>query len=130
MFEQVQQRQRRLAFAQVVAGVLAHLLGAGRVVEHVVDQLERGADAAAVLGGGFFHFRVRAGQHRAELGRCLEQLGGLVADDLQVALHRDVGSCMFSNCSTSPSAITLVALERISMMRMLPASTIIWKARE
>jgi hypothetical protein len=37
---------------------------------------------------------------------------------------------MFINCSTSPSAMTLVASASTCMMRMLPASTIIWKARE
>ena len=54
------QRQRRLAFAQVVTGVLAHLVGGGGVVEQVVDDLERGADAAAVFSSGFFNGGARA----------------------------------------------------------------------
>ena len=37
---------------------------------------------------------------------------------------------MFISCSTSPSAITLVASARISMTRIWPASSIIWNARE
>jgi hypothetical protein len=37
---------------------------------------------------------------------------------------------MFISCSTSPSAMTLVASARICITRMLPVSTIIWKARE
>ena len=85
-FHDANQRQGRLAFAQVVANVLAQRGGVAAVVEHVIDQLERGAHVAAIrgrcgllLGGG-------ARQHRADLGGGLEQLGGLVAHDLQVAL--------------------------------------------
>ena len=37
---------------------------------------------------------------------------------------------MFISCKTSPSAMTLVASARICITRMLPVSTIIWKARE
>ena len=37
---------------------------------------------------------------------------------------------MFISCSTSPSAITLVASDSTCMTRMLFTSTIIWNARE
>ena len=47
------QRQRGLAFAQVVAHVLADLVGVAGVVEHVVDHLERGAQRPAIGGAGF-----------------------------------------------------------------------------
>src|SRR5437763_283496 len=44
------ERQRRLAFGKIVAQVLAALLGVRAVVEHVVDQLLRGAEVPAVGG--------------------------------------------------------------------------------
>jgi hypothetical protein len=47
-------RQRRLAFAQVVADVLAQFLGVAFVVEQVVDELERRAQRPAVAGAGLF----------------------------------------------------------------------------
>ena len=37
---------------------------------------------------------------------------------------------MFISCSTSPSAITLVASDSTCITRMLSTSTIIWNARE
>ena len=40
------------------------------------------------------------------------------------------GSCAFMSCSTSPSAITLVASAMISMTRCEPTCAIIWNARE
>jgi hypothetical protein len=52
VFHQVDQRQRRLAFAQIVAHVLANRGGVSRIVEHVVDQLEGGAQRAAVFARG------------------------------------------------------------------------------
>ena len=36
---------------------------------------------------------------------------------------------MFINCRTSPSAMMLVASDKISITLMLPVSTIIWKER-
>jgi hypothetical protein len=50
------QRQRHLAFGQIIAEILADRFGAARIVEHVVDQLERDAQmrpvtAEVVLGG-------------------------------------------------------------------------------
>src|SRR6185295_4587800 len=43
------QRQRRLALGQVVPQAFADRLCLARVIEHVVDQLERSAQAHAVL---------------------------------------------------------------------------------
>ena len=52
-----QQRQGRLALAQVVADVLAELRRIAFVVEQVVDQLERRAERAAVVGAGLLDGR-------------------------------------------------------------------------
>ena len=43
------QRQRRLAFGEIVADVLAERAGVGHVVEHVVGDLERVAEIEAVV---------------------------------------------------------------------------------
>src|SRR5690606_37505066 len=51
-FHDADERQRGLALAQVVADVLAQRVGVAAVVEHVVDQLEAGADVPAIGGGG------------------------------------------------------------------------------
>jgi hypothetical protein len=51
---------------------------------------------------------------------------GLLRDGCSVVS----GSCAFMSCSTSPSAITLVASDMISMTRWDPMVAIIWKARE
>jgi hypothetical protein len=80
VFHHVDQGQGRLAFAQVVADVLADLGGVAGVVEHVVDQLEGGAQRAAVFAGGVDLGVVRAGDQGAQLGGRFEQLGGLGAD--------------------------------------------------
>ena len=47
--ERVDHRQRRLALGEVVAEVFAEFLGVGAVIEHVVHQLERGAEVPAAI---------------------------------------------------------------------------------
>ena len=85
VFHQPDQGQGRFAFAQIVPQVLADLGGVASVVEHVVDQLERGAERAAVFAGSGDLGVVRAGDQRAQFGSGFEQLGGLGADHEQVA---------------------------------------------
>ncbi|KAI1696392.1 amidase domain-containing protein [Ditylenchus destructor] len=105
-------------------------VGRAFIVQHVVDQLERGAQRATVTGAGFFQRLGRVGQHGAQTGAGLEQLGGLVADDAQIAVDRDVGVVHVHRCSTSPSAITLVASASTSRTRIRFTDTISWKLRE
>ena len=83
-----QQRQRRLAFAQVVADVLAERGRIAFVVEQVVDELERGAQRAAEVGAGVLDLARRIGDDGAQARAGLEQLGGLVADHAQVVVDR------------------------------------------
>jgi hypothetical protein len=79
-------RQGHLAFAEVVAAVLAHVGGAGVVVDRVVDQLEGDAEVAAVRRAPApSPRRIRRRPRRNAAGGG-EQRGGLGADDLQVAL--------------------------------------------
>ena len=89
VFHQIDQRQGRLAFAQVVADVLADRFGVAGVVEHS----RRSAGTRCRASGRIRprpprSARRSAGNQRAELGRGFEQLGRLGADHLQVALLR------------------------------------------
>ena len=86
MRERVDQRQRRLAFGEVVAEVLAELVGVAAVVEHVVDELERGAEMLAVARERRLDAGGRPREDRGDLRAGLEQPRGLAVDDLEVAL--------------------------------------------
>src|SRR6266571_4626771 len=105
----VDQGQCRFALPQVVAQVLAGMRGVAGIVQHVVDQLERRPQVHAV-----------AREAPLELGARLAEYGASVTAKLWA----------FSSCSTSPSAIALVASASTAMTRMLRTATIIWKARE
>ena len=84
LFHDPDQRKRRFAFTQIVAHVLAQCFGVATVIEHVVDQLKRGADMAAVGARGLFLLGCAARQHGPDARGSFEQLGCLVADDLQI----------------------------------------------
>ena len=56
VFQHVDQGQGDLAFAQIVADVLAQGGRIAGIVQRVVNQLEGGADAPAVFGGRLNHF--------------------------------------------------------------------------
>ena len=60
-----------------------------RVVEHVVDDLERLAQGGAIARAASLGVGIGAGQHRADPRRCLEQGCGLALDHLHVARLRD-----------------------------------------
>ena len=85
-FDRDDQRQGRLALGEVVADVLAERAGVGRVVEHVVGDLERKPEIEAVARERVFLLRRQPGQHRAEPRRCREQHRGLALDHVQVGL--------------------------------------------
>jgi hypothetical protein len=85
----VDQRQRRLAFGEVVADVLAELLCRCAVIERIIDELERLAEVAAVE-----YQRLLAGiavrKDRADTRAGLEQLGRFAVDDLQIVGFGDI----------------------------------------
>ncbi len=83
--ERVDERQRRLAFGEVVADVLAELLGVAVVVERVVDQLEGDAEVLAVAGERRFDGCGRVRDDRGDLGARFEQPRRLAVDDFHVA---------------------------------------------
>jgi hypothetical protein len=89
--QRIYKRECRLALGQVVAEVLAELFAVRAVVEHVVDQLERGAEMPAVAGHCALDRRRRTCQDRSDLRAGFEQLRGFSVDDLEVALLRRVG---------------------------------------
>ena len=59
VLQRVDQWQRRFALRKVVAGVLAHGRVIARVVEHVVDELEGGAQVHTVPRQGLLGLRSR-----------------------------------------------------------------------
>ena len=87
----VDERQRGLAFGEVVAEVLARLLDVAGVIENIVDELERRAEVHAVFGERDLRLSRGAAEDRAHLGRRLEELRRLVADHAQVAFLVGVG---------------------------------------
>lgn len=90
MLHDVDQWQGRLAFGQIVTDVLAGIGFLAGIIEHVVDQLEGGAQMHAVQGERTLDLRLGMADDGTELSRSLEQLGGLVVDDLHVTDFVDI----------------------------------------
>ena len=80
----VDQRQRRLAFGEVVADVFAHRVGIRHVVQHVIGNLEGHAKRHAVVGERVLDRLGCIGQDRADTARRSEQHRGLALDHAQV----------------------------------------------
>ena len=78
--ERQQHRQGDLAFAEIVAGVLAELCRDPAIVERVVDQLEGDAEIGAKAPAGGDRRLVAAGEDRADLAGGSEQRRRLGAD--------------------------------------------------
>jgi len=87
----VNQRERRFAFSQIVAEMLARLCLTAGVVEYIVDELEGRAQMHTVLGQLLLNLSRGAADNGAQPRRRLKQLGGLVSDDLQIAHFVDIG---------------------------------------
>ena len=49
LVHQINQRQRRLAFGQIVADIFADLFGVAGIVQHIVNNLEGRADIHTVI---------------------------------------------------------------------------------
>ena len=93
------QRQRGLAFAQVVADVLAELLGRALVVEQVVDRAGTPCRASGRSPRTPPRSSASASASTAPSARArLEQLGGLEADHAQVVVDR---RCRGRACSSA-----------------------------
>ena len=73
MVHQVDQRQRRFALAQIIPDILADRIGIARIIQHIVDQLKRGADRAAIFRSGTNPGVTGAGDQGADLGFRFEQ---------------------------------------------------------
>ena len=61
-FHHADERQGGFALTQVVADVLAQSLALAGVVEHIVDDLEGGAQVSAVGRGGIFQLLTQIGR--------------------------------------------------------------------
>ena len=88
--ERANERQRELALGQVAQQRLARRARIARVVEHVVDELERDAEVGAVVAEGDRGLGAGAGDRRARAGGPREERGRLVADDAEVDLFARV----------------------------------------
>ncbi len=88
-------RQRDLAVAEIVAGILAHRRGVTDIVDRIVDQLERDAEVAAVRLKARLDRRGPFGDDGGDLARGGEQHGGLGGDNLEIAVFGrvDVALC-------------------------------------
>ena len=126
------QRQRRLAFAQVVADVLADLGRVAGVVQHVVDHLETRCPAPAVFGGGFRPARRRRRPARRPAARpASNSLAVFERITLQVALLVDTsGSCMFMQLQHFALGDHVGRVRQDLHDAHVASSSIIWKARE
>ena len=83
-------RQRHLAFAEIVAAILAHGGGIGIVIQRVIDQLECNPEVAAVFVERLLLFVAAFGDDRRDTASGGEQRGGLRADDVQIALFAGI----------------------------------------
>ncbi len=86
----MQQRQRWFTFVQVIADVFTQRFAIGAVVEQVVDQLEGGAQVAAIILQPFLLLWRTASQQAGTLGGCFEQTCGLTVDHTHIVLFGDV----------------------------------------
>ena len=78
--------QGHLAVAEIVADALAHHVLLGRIVEHVVDQLEGDAEVSAVLLERQFGLLAGLGDDRGDAAGGGEQSRGLGGDDREILL--------------------------------------------
>ncbi|MNE62665.1 hypothetical protein D3C80_1579580 [compost metagenome] len=60
----VQQGQRGLPFVQIVTGIFTQCAAVGAVIEQIVDQLECGAEIAAIILQRFFFCFAGLGKDR------------------------------------------------------------------
>src|ERR1043166_4687569 len=90
LFEQVDERQRDLAFQEVNARGLAERALVGGEVEQVVNKLEGDAEAHAVVAKRRLPRVVSAAEDRADLAAGAEEVGGLALEDVEVLLLGNV----------------------------------------
>ena len=81
--------QRDLALAEIAADGFAEDLFVRRVIEHIVDDLERDAEVEAVFAQGDLLFRGTFTEHAADFSATGEEIGRLATDDLQMFLLGD-----------------------------------------
>ena len=89
--EQMDDRQRHLALAQISADGLAECIFFAREIEQVVDELERHADVQAVVPERVLLLRVRPRpQHAPDTRAACKEKCGLAADDLEVLVLGEI----------------------------------------
>ena len=91
VLHQINQRQGWFAFGQIVAHVFADFFDIAGIIQHIINNLESGADVAAVVFQRVFLLGRGAGQNRAHLCGGFKQFGGFVLDHLHIFGFGDVG---------------------------------------
>ena len=91
LLHQVNQRQRGLAFGQIITDIFADFGGVARIIEHIIDDLKSCAHIHAVIFQRLLLLRRSTGQNRAHLGGGFEKLGGFVLNHLHIFGFGDVG---------------------------------------
>jgi hypothetical protein len=71
------ERQRGLAFTQIVAETLAHDGSVAGIVQHIVNDLKGGAQGLSILGARIFQPVVGSGQYGSAACAGFEELGSL-----------------------------------------------------
>src|SRR5437870_1139349 len=82
--EQMNERQRYLAFTKIARERLADRLRVAREVEQVVYQLEGDPEIEAVLTKGLLAIAADLAQHAADLRAAAEQVRRLAAHDVEM----------------------------------------------
>lgn len=86
----VEQRQRWLAFVQVIADVFTERFAIRAVVQQIINQLERGAEVTAIVLKAFFLRFATASQNARALRGGFEQTCGLAVNHPHIVFFGDV----------------------------------------
>ncbi|EOC55148.1 hypothetical protein NM271_2180 [Neisseria meningitidis NM271] len=87
---QINQRQSRFSFRQIVADVFAGFFGFARIVQHIVNNLECRTDIHTVVFQRPFVFGGSLAQNCADLRRRFKQFCRFILDDLDILFFGNV----------------------------------------
>src|SRR4030095_3150174 len=88
--QQMDQRQRDLAFAKIAREWFTHGLRVAGEVQQVVDQLERDPEIETVLAERLLLLALDLSEHAADLRAAAEEVSSLPAHDVEVLVLGDV----------------------------------------
>ncbi len=86
----MEQRQRWLAFVEVIADVFTERFAIRAVIQQIINQLECGAEVTAIVLKPFFLSFATARQNARALRGCFKQTCGLAVNHPHIVLFGDV----------------------------------------